>query len=434
MPTCLDNRLKKEAEVKCCELLGPGRNRHYRIYLLECGHRQQIDLGNMRKGNFWCRTCLDNRLKEEAAAQGCELLGPGKNVNYRTYRLSCGHEGEVQPSRIRDGNFRCQSCLDDKLNAEAAAQGCELLGPGSNAHHRTYRLPCGHAQEVQVGKMRDGGFQCQTCLGIRWAEEAAEQGCVLLGPGQDPRNRIYLLRCGHEQEIYTPNMRAGGFRCQTCLENKLKAEAKAQGCLILGPGKDNNSRTYRLDCGHEKSVRLEDIRNGNFRCQTCYDNKVIAEAEAQGCKILGPGKHHSYRTYRLSCGHEQEVSVGHMRRNSFRCQACEEWAYTQPSQAYLLHIKVGADQWLKLGFAKDIDLRIKQYGLPSEAEVFVLAIQPFDTGKEAQEFEQSLHRKHKRKRLRVKDILSFHTRSGASECYPLTMVEKLTLAMKADSK
>ena len=54
-------------------------------------------------------------------------------------------------------------------------------------------------------------------------------------------------------------------------------------------------------------------------------------------------------------------------------------------------------------------------------------------GKEALEFEQSLHKKHKRKRLRAKDMLTFHTGSGASECYPLIMVEKLMREMKADT-
>jgi hypothetical protein len=94
---------------------------------------------------------------------------------------------------------------------------------------------------------------------------------------------------------------------------------------------------------------------------------------------------------------------------------------------------VGADEWLKLGFAKNIDFRVSQYKLPSEAEVSVLATLPFDTGKEAIEFEKSLHTKYRRKRLRVKDMLAFHAGSGATECYPLTMVEKLMSEMKAYS-
>ena len=106
-------------------------------------------------------------------------------------------------------------------------------------------------------------------------------------------------------------------------------------------------------------------------------------------------------------------------------QICEDWAFTQPSQAYLLHIKVGPDEWLKLGYAKNVDYRISKYGLPSDAGVSVLVTKPFDTGQEAQAFEQSLHKKHQRKRLKASDMADFHTKSGQTECYPVLMVHRL---------
>jgi hypothetical protein len=121
-----------------------------------------------------------------------------------------------------------------------------------------------------------------------------------------------------------------------------------------------------------------------------------------------------------------------MRNGNFRCQTCEEYFYTLPSQAYLLHIKVGADEWLKLGYAKDLDFRISQYKLPSAAEVAVLTTLPFDTGKEAQLFEKAIHTIHRRKRLRVKDMLEFHRGSGATECYSVKMVETLLAEFKRD--
>jgi hypothetical protein len=113
-----------------------------------------------------------------------------------------------------------------------------------------------------------------------------------------------------------------------------------------------------------------------------------------------------------------------MRVGNFICQTCEESFYNLPSNAYLLHIKVGPDEWLKLGYAKDIDFRIWQYKLPSDAQVSVVTSQPFDTGKEAREFEGSLHKKHKRKRLRAYDMAAFHS-SGGTECYPVQMLETL---------
>jgi len=432
--TCLNQKLSQEAVAKGCELLGAGNHTANRTYKLPCGHTQQIQTTQMRKGNFRCIKCFKERLNAEANAQGCRLLGPGSNANNRTYRLSCGHEKEVSLSSMRSGAILCRTCLDTRLRDEAKAQGCELVSKGRSRAYRTYRLPCGHVLEVQTKSMRTGEFQCQTCIDERHDQEAKAQGCELLGPADRKGYCTYRLPCGHKQIIYTVWMRRGGFRCQACLDEKLNEEAKVRGCKLVGPGSNSASRTYLLACGHEKDVGTGQMRAGTFRCKICYDDKLMEEAKAQDCVLLGSSENLNYRLYRLPCGHEQQIKMEHMSSGSFRCQKCEEYSYTQPSKAYLLHIQVGVDEWLKLGYAKNVDLRIKQYGLPLDAVISKLATLPFDTGMKAMEFEVALHKKYKRKRLRIKDMLNFHTGSGATECYPLTMVDKLMSEMKADSK
>lgn len=414
-----------EAKAQGCELLGAGSKKGYRTYQLACGHEKEVHTTCMRSGGFRCQTCLENRLIEEAEAQGCELIGSGKSVACRTYRLSCGHEKEVRTDDMRRGNFRCQTCQNNKLIEEAEAQGCELQGAGRNAFNRTYRLPCGHEKEVGTGDMRRGNFRCQICFDKKLQEEAEAQDCELLGAGRTRFYGMYRLPCGHELELRKDHIRSGGFRCQTCLDNKLIEEAKAQGCVLLGAASKSNNRTYQLPCGHKQEVNTTRMRIGNFGCQTCQHNKLAEEAEAQGCVLLGAGKTADFRTYQLTCGHEQEVRIDAMRIGSFLCQICEEWAFTQPSKAYLLHIKVGPDEWLKLGYAKNVDHRVTRYGLPPDSEVSVLQSKDFDTGKDAKVFEQSLHKKYKRKRLSAADMADFHSKSGQTECYPVLMVHRL---------
>jgi len=369
----------------------------------------------------------------EAQAQGCELVGSGRSNNHRLYRLECGHEQDVQVGNMRKAKPICKSCEHEKRKAEAKAQGCVLISSGVNRNYRTYRLPCGHQQEVQTSKMREGGFRCRTCIEDRLIDEAKQRNCEIVSRGTTPNFRFYRLPCGHMQEVQPSHMRRGAFQCQICLHEKLKVEAQRQDCELIGAGSNKKYRNYRLPCGHEQEIQVAKIRVGNFRCVTCHESMLGEEAKIQGCKLLGLGKSGDFRNYLLSCGHEQEIQPSNMRRGNFRCQSCEEYSFTQPSQAYLLHIKVDADEWLKLGYAKDVDFRTSRYGLPSEAEVNVLATIPFDTGKEAQEFEQSLHKKYRQKKLSAKDMLAFHTGSGATECYPLTMVEQLMSEMKADS-
>lgn len=362
---------------------------------------------------------------KEAETHGCKLLGPGKSSNYRLYKLDCGHKKEVKPPHLRDGNYRCEICAEKKLRDEAKAHDAKLLGPGKNCDYRLYKLKCKHEQQVMVSNIRKGEFACQTCLAEKFRKEAAKQQAVLMGPGKNRFYRIYRLRCGHEQEVQTQKMRDGAVRCDTCLTQRLNQEAKAQGAAILGPGSTSRHRFYRLRCGHKQEVETGNMRRGNAGCNTCQEEKFIREAKAQKCKILGAGRNANYRLYRLPCGHEREIKIDAMRLGSFVCQTCEETSRTLPSNLYLLHIKIGTDEWLKLGYAKSVDLRITQYGLMGGAEVRILCSIAFETGNKAHAVEARIHSRYKRKRLPRKHMELYHTRGGAEECYPLTMLDTL---------
>lgn len=429
--TCVFEKLKAEAEAQGCKLLGPGTSVLSRLYELPCGHKQEVGLRHMRDGGFRCRICLAKKLEEEATTQGCKLVGPGKDLESKLYVLPCGHEQEIKIANMRNESYRCSVCLTQKLEQEAEARGCKLLGAGKNSQYRLYSLPCGHEQEVQPGMLRKGHFGCKTCLAERLNQEATAQGCKLVGPGKNFYYRLYILPCGHEQELRPDHMREGNIRCAICMAEKLKQEAEAQGCKLLGAGKNFYCRLYLLPCGHEQEVGTGAMRSGGFRCSTCLAEKLEQEATAQGCRLIGKGRNTNYRKYELSCGHEQEVDVGAMRNGSFLCQICEETSRTLPSNLYLLYIQVDSDQWLKLGYAKSVDNRVTRYGLPNAATVTVIDSVPFDTGNEAHAIEADIHKRYRRKRLTQKQMRDFHTRGGFNECYPVTMLETLRAELEA---
>ena len=171
------------------------------------------------------------------------------------------------------------------------------------------------------------------------------------------------------------------------------------------------------------------MRISNFRCAPCQQAKYDAEAAAQGATIIGPGRSNIHRTYRLECGHEQSVEMGAMRNGHFLCQICEETARSLPSYVYLLRIKNGTDEWLKFGFAKNVDTRIARYGLPNTATAEQIAAVRFDTGAEAHFFEQAVHERHKTRKLSQRKAEKFGmAKSGSTECYPVTM--RATLEME----
>ena len=204
-------------------------------------------------------------------------------------------------------------------------------------------------------------------------------------------------------------------------------EAKAVGLTLLGPGRNANySRIYRFNkCRHQQEIRTAKVRNNSFRCNQCLQIKLETEAEAVGLTLLGKGRNTDYKTYRFNkCKHKQEIGPHKVRSNSFICNTCEETSRDLPSKVYLLKIQSGSFIWLKLGYAKQINTRIRQYQLPKDTKTKRLIVIDFDTGREAHRYESSLHKKYIRKRLPIKKMKEFH-KNGYNECYPLEMLDKL---------
>jgi hypothetical protein len=162
-----------------------------------------------------------------------------------------------------------------------------------------------------------------------------------------------------------------------------------------------------------------------------HNPKHVAEAADQGAEITGAESNARRHIYRLECGHEQEVSVSHMRVGNFRCQTCYDTSRTLPSYVYLLHIINGEHEFLKLGYAKNIDLRVVQYGLPETAIVNHVTALNFATGNEAHEFEAALHSCMKSEQLSERKAKSYGmTLSGHTECYPVDMLDKLQAELR----
>jgi hypothetical protein len=366
---------------------------------------------------------------KEAEAVGLTLLGEGRNASYRTYRFNkCKHEQEITPVMVRINCFRCNQCLQIKLEKEAKAFGLTLIGEGRNRHYRTYRFnKCKHEEEIQPSHVRINRFICNQCLQIKLEKEAKAFGLTLIGEGRNASYRTYRFnKCKHKQEIQPSQVRINCFICNQCLQIKLEKEAKAFGLTLIGEGRNASYRTYRFNkCKHEEEIQPSHVRINCFICNQCLQIKLETEAKAVGLTLIGEGRNYNYRTYRFNkCKHKQEIAISGVRNNTFICNTCEETSRDLPSKVYLLKIQSGSFIWLKLGYAKQTSLRIKQYRLPEDAKVRRLKVIDFDTGREAHRYESSLHKKYIRKRLPIKKMKEFH-KDGYNECYPLEMLDTL---------
>lgn len=312
---------------------------------------------------------------------------------------------------------------------EAEEHGLWLIGTGKNRNYRLYKFRnCGHEQEIQVANVRKDKFHCKNCVNKKLREEAEAKGLELIGSGRSKCYRLYrFYGCGHEQEIRTNSVRRNSPRCITCQYEKLHEEANLVGLELIDSGKDNSYRLYRFfDCGHEQEIKVGDVRINTFRCFACQTEKLQKEAEIAGVRLIGDGKDANYRVYKFcDCGHEQEIATSSVRINNFRCRECENSHWDEESHTYVLHMKNGPDEWLKIGYSNRINDRIKQYDLLEGTVTKTVVVFTLDTAFEANQFEKHLQRKFSYGKKCQNEMKAFMQQSGYTECFDTVILEDL---------
>jgi len=330
--------------------------------------------------------------------------------------------------------FRKPEIFRPKFVAEAAVRGLQIIGAGQTCRFRAYRfLSCGHVKHIDVRDVRKGAFRCQECLDNRLDKDAFSVGAKIIGRPRDAKYRTCRLACGHVRDFQTKAIKNNRLVCIECQDLKHEKEAGNVDLTLVGRGNKKDYRLYRLPCGHTQEITTCAVRNNQFMCASCLLLKIKNEADIFGLELIRSSEKHNYKIYKLSCGHEQEINVTCVRIGAFTCQQCEDTCRTLPSSVYLLRITSSDFTWLKFGYSNNVQNRINQYGLPEFASVEILTVCNFNTGNEAHEFESLHHKNQKRHKLDPSDMKKYHRNNGYSECYPTYMPATLETIILAEA-
>jgi hypothetical protein len=315
-------------------------------------------------------------------------------------------------------NNDCRKEFKDKQHSKEAEEvGATLIGKGKNTYYRTYKLDCGHIRELQPYNVRINSFECLDCIEERILKDAEVNGLEHLGKAETRGYRIFRWKeCSHKQTIRVDHLYTA--TCDECYKLQLANEAEAQSFSIYFDGKYPNKNYQCHKCGSIQLFNIFQMRLGAVRCGGCQQKKLDDEAEAIGATIIGKGKNARYRRYKFNdCGHEREMLTGSVREGYAPCDTCEELSYDLPSKVYLLKLKHKDLTWLKLGHAKKVSTRIKEYGLIEGVKVETLIAIDFDTGREAGKYEYNIGKELKKYKYGQKKMKEYMTHSGFTECF-----------------
>lgn len=334
-----------------------------------------------------------------------------KEVSIKSKDLEINYEGE----------------LNLKHTEEAKEHGLELLYRANSRVYGWYRIvECKHEMFLHYGAVRKATsdkFKCTQCMVEKLKAEAILIGATLLGTRENCKtseDNNYLFPCGHTVMLRAGNVRLGVEKCRTCTQLQHEKELEDSGLVLVSYS--NKKRTYKLPCGHFKSIKLQSVRDGSWICRTCREDRYAKEAVKSGITMNRNVKysHHDYRNYTLACGCSKEIAVACVRKLTFECKNHSERFidYSKSISVYLVKFKLEIGEYLKIGFAMDTSGRFSRYGLIGDCEP--LFIQTFENGQDAVNFEKQLHTKYKEFNVDRETLRPFMN-NGYTECYPVEM-------------
>ncbi|MCL3882680.1 GIY-YIG nuclease family protein [Marivita sp. GX14005] len=183
---------------------------HLALRCRVCGGMSKVKLFTLRTAaRPLCSHCLTKEWVADAQAAGLEFLRRDPaNRHYGIYLAECGHELSRQFALVKQAaegskRIRCGTCQSAIEHAEACARGWTLVGPdpAGNPNYRAYRHEaCGHVQRMARVNLQSGRHSCGGC-GVDWPAAPSHlyammftvangRELVKIGYSNDPEKRL----------------------------------------------------------------------------------------------------------------------------------------------------------------------------------------------------------------------------------------------------
>lgn len=214
--------------------------------------------------------------REEAVLQGLELMHRTNDPNYNLYKYNnCNHLDFLQPTHVRRGNFKCSTCFQNRLVIEACNKGFTYLFRDKTVYKK-YIKPCGHIasltpQAVATSKVAN----CKECYQELLQESAEKFGYIVLIAQSSGRSLIKFKGCQHEKSTLNQQILRGNVVCETCKIESLIEDVQSKGLVYKSPTEECRYSLFTLPCGHDKVLRNDHAREGSALCDECGDSHYL---------------------------------------------------------------------------------------------------------------------------------------------------------------
>ena len=258
----------------------------------------------------------DKIYREEATSANLTFVKRSK-VNYGYFLCNKGHTIELQYTHVRRNNWKCKHCYEEKLREKANSIGYELIGKSTlGSSFRVYKKPCGCVEDLRISnvnvakdKRETEQVTCRTCY-RKSIEEAAEKSNITMLEDIDAYNiKIKFNSCGHYKIAKKAQLRRFNLECKECHEIHIKNDAETEGLEHLGSDPSCSSfRLYKLPCGCIKKYYPSDIQAGRWNCLEHSENSHYNKP-CDLYVLLGSLLDHNFRFVKVGISNNTEKRV-----------------------------------------------------------------------------------------------------------------------------
>lgn len=225
----------------------------------------------------------------------------------------------------------------------AKVRGDILLGEAKESHskrsmcdYRSFKLICGHIQDVRMVHYRKGPYSCRDCFSEDLHNVAKSQSLTLKSEEivDDQVRRIYIRDCGHEEKYSNNYLRKHKINpCTICKESIILNNSKVNNFKVIDKNTDNLSYNIMFnDCGHSGRILYKTAEVGNPTCRVCLELRMAQDA--LNCNltylntvdpkvIQNTNRTSIYRAYSCNtCGHIDYYGHSAVHLKNVRCDVC----------------------------------------------------------------------------------------------------------------
>lgn len=158
-----ETKWREECSAVGLTWLGKVNKSHSKCSCNVCGHVDDYQQVAIRRGSVKCSNCHETKWREECKAEGLIWIEKVDAAYSKCSCNVCGHVDNYDQGQIRRGKVKCSNCYQARMSEECSAVGLTWIEKVDKRNSKCSCNVCGHIDNYDQNQIRRGDVKCTPC-------------------------------------------------------------------------------------------------------------------------------------------------------------------------------------------------------------------------------------------------------------------------------